>query len=79
MPAQLRELRRETSDRAGRGRHPDDVALAQPRNVEESRVGGQAHGAERDGLMGIAIQRVPAIALGTDGATLLEWSQSFMS
>jgi hypothetical protein len=47
VPAQLRELRRETSDRAGRGRNPDDVAVAHPCDVEEPGVGGQAHAAQR--------------------------------
>ena len=47
VPAELRELRREASDGAGRGRHPDDVAGAQSRDVEQPRIGGQAHAAER--------------------------------
>jgi hypothetical protein len=47
MPAKLRELRREAADRSRRGRHPDDVAGAKARDVEETGIGGQAHAAER--------------------------------
>ena len=47
VAADLRHLRDEAPDRAGGGRDPDDVALAQARDVEETHVGGEAAAAER--------------------------------
>jgi len=47
MAAQLGDLRDQRADRAGRGGDPDDVAVAQLGDVQQTRVRGQADAAER--------------------------------
>jgi hypothetical protein len=47
MAANLGELRGEAAHRSRRGRYPNDVAFAKARDLEQPRVGGEAHPAER--------------------------------